>query len=67
MLPASRRALSSSAGSSSKKEKRYQVTLMPGDGIGPEISQAVVDIFAAAQVPIDWELHNIGTDHVREG
>ena len=26
------------------------VTMIPGDGIGPEISQAVKDIFAAAGV-----------------
>ncbi|XP_064608414.1 isocitrate dehydrogenase [NAD] subunit alpha, mitochondrial-like [Liolophura sinensis] len=31
------------------------VTLIPGDGIGPEISAAVQKIFAAAGAPIDWE------------
>lgn len=31
------------------------VTLIPGDGIGPEISAAVQKIFAAANVPIEWE------------
>merc|ERR1719187_3216460 len=31
------------------------VTLIPGDGIGPEISAAVQKIFAAAKVPIKWE------------
>ncbi|KAI9851189.1 MAG: Isocitrate dehydrogenase [NAD] subunit alpha, mitochondrial [Thelocarpon superellum] len=33
----------------------YTVTLIEGDGIGPEISQSVKDIFAAAKVPIQWE------------
>ncbi|MCJ1483336.1 NAD-dependent isocitrate dehydrogenase [Schaereria dolodes] len=33
----------------------YTVTLIEGDGIGPEISQSVKDIFKAAKVPIDWE------------
>ena len=33
----------------------FPVTLIEGDGIGPEISQAVKDIFAAARVPIKWE------------
>ncbi|EEA25718.1 NAD-dependent isocitrate dehydrogenase [Talaromyces marneffei ATCC 18224] len=33
----------------------YTVTLIEGDGIGPEISQSVKDIFAAAKVPIKWE------------
>lgn len=29
---------------------KYTVTLIEGDGIGPEISQSVKDIFAAAEV-----------------
>ncbi|KAL9069363.1 MAG: hypothetical protein Q9157_006186 [Trypethelium eluteriae] len=33
----------------------FTVTLIEGDGIGPEISQSVKDIFAAAKVPIKWE------------
>ena len=33
-----------------------KVTLIPGDGIGPEISQAVQQIFSAAHAPIEWEL-----------
>lgn len=38
----------------------HTVTLIPGDGIGPEITKAVTDIFAAAQVPITWEEYNAG-------
>ncbi|KAL9712917.1 NAD-dependent isocitrate dehydrogenase [Leucoagaricus gongylophorus] len=34
---------------------KYTVTLIPGDGIGPEISQSIKDIYAAAKVPIEWE------------
>ncbi|KAL8700872.1 MAG: hypothetical protein Q9201_005218 [Fulgogasparrea decipioides] len=34
---------------------KYTVTLIEGDGIGPEISQSVKDIFAAAKAPIEWE------------
>jgi len=34
---------------------KYTVTLIEGDGIGPEISQSVKDIYAAAGVPIKWE------------
>ncbi|KAF3093861.1 NAD-dependent isocitrate dehydrogenase, variant 2 [Orbilia oligospora] len=33
----------------------YLVSLIEGDGIGPEISQSVKDIYSAANVPIDWE------------
>ncbi|KAL7965850.1 hypothetical protein HDV63DRAFT_413626 [Trichoderma sp. SZMC 28014] len=33
----------------------YLVSLIEGDGIGPEIAQSVKDIFAAAKTPIAWE------------
>lgn len=33
----------------------YPVSIIEGDGIGPEISQAVKDIFAAAKAPVSWE------------
>jgi isocitrate dehydrogenase (NAD+) len=32
-----------------------KVTLIPGDGIGSEISASVIKIFEAAKCPIDWE------------
>nr|CAG4640872.1 EOG090X06JG [Eulimnadia texana] len=35
------------------------VTLIPGDGIGPEISAAVQKIFSVAEVPIQWELADV--------
>nr|CAG4643969.1 EOG090X06JG [Lepidurus arcticus] len=35
------------------------VTLIPGDGIGPEISSAVQKIFTVAQVPIQWEVVDV--------
>ncbi|CAF3408094.1 unnamed protein product [Rotaria sp. Silwood1] len=31
------------------------ITLIPGDGIGPEISKSVQQIFQAANVPLNWE------------
>jgi len=36
------------------------VTLIPGDGIGPEVTEAVVRIFAVAKVDVDWERHDAG-------
>jgi isocitrate dehydrogenase (NAD+) len=39
---------------------KITATLIPGDGIGPEISEAVVKIFEAAGAPIIWEEHNAG-------
>lgn len=35
--------------------KEYTVTLIPGDGIGPEITRAVVSVLEAAGAPIRWE------------
>ena len=32
-----------------------KITLLRGDGIGPEICEAVVKVFAAAEVPVVWE------------
>ncbi|KAK1028201.1 isocitrate dehydrogenase (NAD(+)) idh1, partial [Friedmanniomyces endolithicus] len=34
---------------------KYTVTLIPGDGIGAEVSEAVKTIFKADNVPIEWE------------
>lgn len=38
---------------------QHTVTLFPGDGIGPQISESVKEIFAAADVPIEWEEHEV--------
>ncbi|MBI2608614.1 MAG: NAD-dependent isocitrate dehydrogenase [Deltaproteobacteria bacterium] len=37
-----------------------KITLIPGDGIGPEISEAACKVLEAAKVPIDWETHIAG-------
>ena len=37
----------------------YLVTLLKGDGIGPEISTSVKRIFEAAHAPISWEEHEV--------
>jgi isocitrate dehydrogenase (NAD+) len=36
---------------------RLPATLIPGDGIGPEITEAVVKILEAAGAPFDWDVH----------
>lgn len=38
----------------------YKITLIPGDGIGPEISKAVVRIIEASGVEIDWDVQDAG-------
>ncbi|CAH1265116.1 IDH3B [Branchiostoma lanceolatum] len=42
-------------GASSKYGGRYTVTMIPGDGIGPELMGHVKDIFRYAGVPVDFE------------
>ncbi|KAK9450651.1 uncharacterized protein V1518DRAFT_147296 [Limtongia smithiae] len=37
----------------------YTVTMIEGDGIGVEISAAVKSIYAAAKVPIEWEIADV--------
>jgi isocitrate dehydrogenase (NAD+) len=36
------------------------ITLIPGDGIGPEVTEAVVRILAAAGLDIEWERYDAG-------
>jgi len=38
----------------------HAITLIPGDGIGPEVTAAVVRILTAAGLSIDWERHDAG-------
>lgn len=38
-----------------KNPPKRRITLLPGDGIGPEVTESVVGIFQAANVPIVWE------------
>ncbi|HEX8142081.1 MAG TPA: isocitrate dehydrogenase (NAD(+)) [Pyrinomonadaceae bacterium] len=38
----------------------HTITLIPGDGIGPEVSSAVVRIIEATGVQIAWETHYAG-------
>ncbi len=38
----------------------HLITLIPGDGIGPEVTEAVVRIFAAAGLKIDWDRQDAG-------
>jgi isocitrate dehydrogenase (NAD+) len=39
---------------------KHTITLIPGDGIGPEVSAAVVRLIEAAGASIEWETHYAG-------
>lgn len=40
----------------------YTITLIPGDGVGPEQAQAAKRVIDATGVEIDWEVHDAGID-----
>jgi isocitrate dehydrogenase (NAD+) len=42
------------------------ITLIPGDGIGPEVTRAVVRILAATGFTPDWESFSAGAEAVKE-
>lgn len=42
----------------------YPVTLIPGDGIGPEVASAAVKVIEATGVKIEWHTHEAGNEVV---
>lgn len=38
----------------------YQVTLIPGDGIGPEVAEATRRVLEATGVGFEWDVHDAG-------
>ncbi len=44
------------------EQKTHKVTLIPGDGIGPEVTQAVVRILEATGVRFEWERYAAGAE-----
>ncbi len=45
---------------------RHTITLIPGDGIGYEVSEAARRVIDATGVDIEWEVQNAGLDVVEE-
>ena len=48
-----------------KQEKSlnlFKITLIPGDGTGPEITEAVVKVLEATDVPFEWDVQNAGEE-----
>ena len=44
----------------------HNVTLIPGDGIGPEITDAAVRVIEATGVRIDWDRVEVSADIIRQ-
>lgn len=47
--------------------KAVPATLIPGDGIGPEISDAVVQILDAVNAPFEWDRQFGGLAGIEQG
>jgi isocitrate dehydrogenase (NAD+) len=45
---------------------RHSVTLIPGDGVGPEICDATVRVLEATGVEFDWDVHQAGEASIKE-
>lgn len=46
---------------------QHTVVLIPGDGIGPEVSEAVQRIFQAAHAPVEFVTHHAGESALDRG
>jgi isocitrate dehydrogenase (NAD+) len=47
---------------------KHVITLIPGDGIGPEITEATVKVVESTGVDIDWDVVNAGAEvYEKEG
>ncbi|XP_048365927.1 isocitrate dehydrogenase [NAD] subunit beta, mitochondrial isoform X2 [Sphaerodactylus townsendi] len=42
-----------------KAEGVFHVTMLPGDGVGPELMHSVKEVFKAASVPVEFEEHHL--------
>ena len=43
---------------------QHKITLLPGDGIGPEVTASVVAIIECAGVEIEWEKYFVGSEAI---
>jgi isocitrate dehydrogenase (NAD+) len=43
---------------------KHKITLLPGDGIGPEVTAAVVSIVECAGVDVEWDKYFVGAEAI---
>ena len=43
---------------------KHKITLLPGDGIGPEVTASVVSIIECAGVDVEWEKFFVGSEAI---
>ncbi len=47
--------------------RKHRITVAPGDGVGPEITQATLDILNAAGAPLEYDSVRLGESVFNEG
>jgi isocitrate dehydrogenase (NAD+) len=45
---------------------KHKITLIPGDGIGPEVTKPTLEIIRAVAVNVEWETHLAGADALKK-
>ncbi|XP_045384890.1 isocitrate dehydrogenase [NAD] subunit beta, mitochondrial isoform X2 [Lemur catta] len=56
---AAAQAASRSQAEDVRVEGAFPVTMLPGDGVGPELMHAVKEVFKAAAVPVEFQEHHL--------
>lgn len=46
--------------------KNYTITIIPGDGIGPEVTSAAQKVIAAAGIAVKWEIADAGEGAIKK-
>jgi len=46
-------------------DQKIPATLIPGDGIGPEVSEATLEVLEAVGAPFEWQTHTAGVAGVK--
>ncbi len=44
----------------------YKITLLPGDGVGPEVTSAAVRVLEATGIKFDWETIDLGESAIKK-
>ena len=45
---------------------KHNITLIPGDGIGPEVTKPTLEIIDAAGVKVNWQVHAAGAEALKK-
>jgi isocitrate dehydrogenase (NAD+) len=49
-----------------KIEMSYNITLIPGDGVGPEVTKAARRVLEATGIKFEWDIQQVGADTIKK-